>query len=324
MKWLLGVLVSTVLVGAFVPRSADAQPTARVFRIGILGNEDNPPWEGLRRGLRDLGYVHSRNITFESRWSQGFPERLPALARELVASKPDVIVVSGSQAARAAKDATKTIPIVMALSQYPERQGLVESLARPGGNLTGLSTIAPQLMAKKLELLKEIAPQVSQVAVLWNPISPSEQLQVRDLTDAAAAAGVTIRSIEVRDPDVLPAALADATSSRVQGLMIIGNPITFKGRQLIADFARRNQLPSVYEEQLFVEAGGLMSYGPRFDDLFRRAAMYVDKILKGVKPAELPVEQPTKFELTLNQTTARTLGLTIPPSVLLRADRVIE
>ena len=323
-RWLLGIWFPTVLMAALVSSSADAQPTARVFRMGILGNEDNPPWEGLRQGLRDLGYVDGRNITFEWRWSQGFPDRLPALARELVALKPDVIVVSGSQAARAAKDATKTIPIVMALSQYPERQGLVESLARPGGNLTGLSTIAPQLMAKKLELLKEVAPQVSEVAVLWNPTSPSEHLQVRDLIDKAAAAGVTIQSIEARNPDVLPAALAYAISRRGQALMVIGNPVTFKGRQLIADFARRNHLPSVFEEQLFVEAGGLMSYGPRYDDLFRRAATYVDRILKGAKPAELPVEQPIKFELSLNQTTARTLGLTIPPSVLLRADRVIE
>jgi putative ABC transport system substrate-binding protein len=307
-----------------LPLAAHAQSVAKVHRVGILGNEDNPPWEGLRQGLRDLGYVDGGNVTYEWRWSQGSPDRLPALARELVALKPEVIVVSGSQAARAAKDATSTIPIVMALSQHPEKLGLVESLARPGGNVTGLSTIAPQLMAKKLELLKEVAPQVSRVAVLWNSTSLSERLQVGELMDAASVAGVTILSIEARGPDDLPAALADAISRRVQALIVVGNPVTFKGRQLIADFVRRNQLPSVFEEQLFVEAGGLMSYGPSFEDLFRRAAVYVDRIFKGAKPADLPVEQPTRFELVINRNTAAGLGISVPPSVLLRADRVIE
>jgi putative tryptophan/tyrosine transport system substrate-binding protein len=314
-----------VLYGLLVlPPAAHAQPAAKIQRVGILGNEDNPPWEGLRQGLRDLGYVEGRNITFEWRWSQGFPDRLPALARELVALKPDVIVVSGTQAARAAKDATKTVPIVMALSQHPERLGLVDSLARPGGNITGLSTIAPQLMAKKLELLKEVAPQISRVGVLWNPSSPAEHLQFRDLMNAASAVGVAIQSIEARDPDDLSAALADALSRRVQAVMVVGNPITFRGRHLIADFTRRNQLPSVFEEQLFVEAGGLMSYGPSFEDLFRRAAIYVDRILKGATPADLPVEQPIRFTLFINRKTATSLGLTFPPSVLLRADRVID
>jgi ABC-type uncharacterized transport system substrate-binding protein len=306
------------------PSTALVQPPAKVPRVGILGNEDTPPWEGLRQGLRDLGYIEGHNITFERRWSGGFPDRLPALARELVALQPDVIVVSGSQAALAARDATKSIPIVMALSQHPDKLGLVASLARPGGNITGLSTIAPQLMAKKLELLREVAPQVSRVAVLWNPTSPSENLQVRDLMDAASAAGVTIQSIEARSPDELPAALANAISSRVQALIVVGNPVTFRGRRLIADFTRTNRLPSVFEEQLFVEAGGLASYGPNFEDLFRRAAGYVDKILKGAKPAALPVEQPTRLELVINRNTAAGLGITIAPSVLLRAERVIE
>jgi putative ABC transport system substrate-binding protein len=306
------------------PVVAHAQATAKVYRIGVLGNEDNPPWEGLRQGLRDLGYVDGRNITFEWRWSGGFTDRLPALARELVALKPDVIVVSGSQAALAAREATKSIPIVMALSQHPEKLGLVESLARPGGNITGLSTIAPQLMAKKLELLKEVAPHVSRVAVLWNPSSPSEQLQFRDLMDAASGAGVTIQSIAARSPEDLPAALAEIASQRAHAMLAVGNPITFKGRHLVADFARSHRLPSVFEEQLFVEAGGLVSYGPNFVDLFRRAAGYVDRILKGTRPADLPVEQPIKFELVINRKTAASLGLAIPPSVLLRADRVIE
>lgn len=316
----LAVLCGLVLS----PPAAHAQAAAKLHRIGALGNEDNPPWEGLRQGLRDLGYVDGRNMTFEWRWSGGFTDRLPALARELVALKPDVIVVSGTQSALAARDATKTIPIVMALSQHPDQLGLVESLSRPGGNITGLSTIAPQLMAKKLELLKEVAPRVSRIAVLWNSTSPSEHLQFRDLMDAASAAGVTIQSIEARSPDDLPAALAEVASRRAQALLVVGNPITFKGRQLIADFTRENRLPSVFEEQLFVEAGGLMSYGPSYEDLFRRAAIYVDKILKGARPADLPVEQPIRFKLVINRNSATSLGLTIPASVLLRADQVIE
>ena len=315
---------ASALLCCVLPLAARAQKAAKPYRLGILGNQDNPPWEGFRQGLRDLGYIDGRNIRFEWRWSQGFPDRLPALARELVALKPDVIVVSGSQAALAAQDATKTIPIVMAISQHPEKLGLVESLARPGGNVTGLSTIAPQLMAKKLELLREVAPQVSRVAVLWNPASPSEHLQIRDLMVAASAAGVEIQSIEVRKPDELPAAFAVVASNRAQALLVVGNPVTFKGRQLIADFGRRNRLPSVFEEQLFVDAGGLMSYGPGFGDLFRRAAAYVDRILKGARPADLPVEQPIRFELFINRKTATSLGLTIPSSVLLRADQVID
>lgn len=306
------------------PIAAFAQPPTKMLRVGILGNEDNPPWEGLRKGLRDLGYIEGRNITFERRWSGGFTDRLPVLARELVVLKPDVIVVSGTQAALAARDATKSIPIVMALAQYPDRLGLVESLARPGGNITGMSTIAPQLMAKKLELLREFAPQASRVAVLWNPVSPSEQMQFRDLMTAATDAGVTIQSVEARDPEQMTSALAEVTSRRAQSLMAIGNPITFHKRQLIADFALREHLPSVFEERLFVDAGGMVSYGPNFEDLFRRTATYLDKIFRGAKPADLPVEQPTKFELVINRRTALAIGLKVPPSMALRADQIID
>jgi putative tryptophan/tyrosine transport system substrate-binding protein len=318
-------LLFAVAGGVFgSPFATFAQPLKKTPRIGVLGNEDTPPWEGLRQGLRDLGYFDGRNVRFEWRWSQGSPDRLPALARELVALKPDVIVVSGSQAALAARDATKSIPIVMALSQHPEQLGLVESLARPGGNVTGLSTIAPQLMAKKLELLKDVAPNVSGVAFLWNPASPSENLQFRDLMNAAPAASVTIQSIEARVPDELPVALAEVASRRARAMMVVGNPITFRSRQLIADFALSNKLPSMFEERLFVEAGGMMSYGPNFEDLFRRAATYVDRILRGTRPADLPVEQPVKFELVINRRTALAIGLTIPPSMTLRADQVID
>lgn len=253
-----------LLVALVVPPPVRAQPVTRVHRVAILGNDDNPPWEGLRKGLRERGYVDGRNIVLEWRWSQGLPDRLPALARELAARKPDVIVVPGTQAALAARDVTKSIPIVMALSQYPEKLGLVESLARPGGNVTGLSTIAPQLMAKKLELLREFAPQAARVVVLWNPASPSEQLQIRDLMTAAATAGMPVESIGAKNSGELASALQEAIARRAHALVVVGNPVNFNGRQSIADFARIHRLPAVFEEQLFVEAGGLVSYGPNF------------------------------------------------------------
>jgi putative ABC transport system substrate-binding protein len=304
--------------------AAEAQQARKVYRIAVLGNENNPPWEGFRQGLRDLGYVEGRNVTMEWRWSEGKPDRFPGLATEVVALKPDVIVASGTQATRAAKRATSAIPIVMTTSSYPDKIGLVDSLSRPGGNVTGLSNIGPELSGKKLELLKEIAPKVSRVAVLFNPASEVEPLTVRELAAAAPAVGIEIQSAEVRSPDDFSAAFAALSPSRVHALLALGNPINFRGRQLIADFALKNRLPSIYDERLFVEAGGLMSYAPSFTDAFRRAATYVDKILKGAKPADLPIEQPTKLELVINLKTAKVLGLAISPSLLQRADHVIE
>jgi putative ABC transport system substrate-binding protein len=319
------VLVLTLALALLAaPLAAEAQQAGKVYRIGVLGNENNPPWDGLRQGLRELGYVDGRNVSMEWRWSEGRTDRFPGLAMELVALKPDVIVASGTQAARAAKQATSTIPIVMTTSSYPDRIGLVDSLSRPGGNITGLSNVGPELSGKKLELLKEIAPKASRVAILWNPASEVEPLVVRDLMTAAPALGVELQSVEVRSPDDFSAAFATLSASRVHALLALGNPINFRGRQLIADFALRNRLPSIYDERLFVDAGGLMSYAPSFTDSFRRAATYVDKILKGAKPADLPVEQPTKFELVINAKTAKALSLTIPPSVLARADEVIQ
>ena len=319
---LTAILALALLPAA--PLIANAQPAAKVYRIGVLGNENAPPWEGLRQGLRDLGYVDGRNVTMEWRWSEGRTDRFPSLAIELVGLKVDVIIASGTQAVRAAKQATSTIPIVMTVSTYPEKIGLVESLARPGGNVTGLSNVAPELVGKRFQLLKEIAPRVSRVAVLWNPASPVEPIGFREMLAAARAAGVEILSVEVRTPDDFPAAFAAVASSGAHALMAHGNPVNFKNRDLIAAFALRNRLPSIYEERLFAEAGGLLSYAPSFTDMFRRAATYVDKILKGAKPADLPVEQPTKFELVINLKTAKALGFTIPPSVLLRTDVFIE
>jgi len=318
----LTVVLALGLLAA--PLTAEAQQAMKVYRIGILGNENNPPWDGFRQGLLDLGYVDGRNLSMEWRWSEGKPDRFPALAMELVALRPDVIVASGTQAVRAAMEATSAIPIVMTTSSYPEKIGLVKSLSRPGGNVTGLSNVGPELSGKKLELLKEIAPKVSRVAVFWNPASTVEPLALQELLTAARAVSVEIQSVEVRSPDDFSAAFAAVSSSRVHALLAFGNPINFRGRQLISDFALRNRLPSIYDERLFVDAGGLMSYAPSFIDSFRRAATYVDKILKGTKPADLPVEQPTKFELVINLKTAKALGLTIPPSVLGRADQIIE
>lgn len=307
-----------------VPLPGHAQVDAKLRRIGILGNEDTPLWASFRKGMRKLGYVEGRNLVFASRWSQGRTDRLPALATELVAQRPEVIVASGTQAIRAAKQATATIPIVMAVSAYPDKIGLVESLAHPGGNVTGLSNLAPELHAKRLELLKEIAPRVSRLALIWNPASPVEPYGYQQLRAAAKTVGIEIQSVEVRGPDDLSAAFSTIASLSSDALQAHSNPINFKARQRIADFASTNKVPSIFGARLFVEAGGLMSYAPSFDDLFRRAAVYVDKILKGAHPADLPVEQPVKFELVINLKTAKTLGLTIPQSILLRADRVIE
>jgi putative ABC transport system substrate-binding protein len=313
-------------VGALLtaPLATRAQPAGKVPRIGILGSQNTPHWEGLRQGLRELGYVEGRTVMIEWRWSEGFTDRFPALAIELVQLRVDVIVASGVQAIRAAKQATSTIPIVMAVSAYPDKVGLVESLARPGGNVTGLSSIGPELGAKRLALLKEIAPTVSRVAYLWNPANPVEEFAFRDVLAVAPVAGVKIESIEVRTPDDFPAAFSAVASNRADALLAVASPVNFQGRQLIVDFALQHRLPSIYEERLFVQAGGLMSYATSFAGLFHRAASYVDKILKGTRPGDLPVEQATKFELVLNLKTAKKLGLNISRDFLARVDELIQ
>ncbi len=252
--------------------STDAQTGARAFRIGTLGNERTPVWEGFHQGLRELGYVEGRNISIESRWSDGSPDRLPALARELAALKLDVIVASSTQAIRAAEDATTVIPVVMVLASFPDKVGLIESLARPGGNVTGLSTLGPQLMAKRVELLKEIVPKASRVALLFDPANPVESLAMRELMAATEAAGIKVLTFAARTPEEVVTSLAAAASSGADALWAFGNPANFKGRQLIADAARKNRLPSMFDEGIFVEAGGLVAYGPSYYDQFRRAA----------------------------------------------------
>jgi len=312
------------------PLAAEGQQAAKVARIGFLAvNLASAPHlpEAFRQGLRDLGYVEDRNVVLEYRSAEGKSERLPVLAAELVALKVDVIVVGGTPQALAAKQETKTLPIVFAGAGDPVTSGLVTNLARPGGNITGLSSVAPDLVGKRLELLKQAIPGVSQVAVLWEPGEVGKRTEkdmMREAEVAAQALGVRLQVVEARGPADFDRAFSDMTSARAGALTVLGSARFFNERRRLAGLAAKNRLPAVYVSRDFVDAGGLMSYGPNAADLFRRAATYVDKILKGAKPGDLPVEQPTKFDLVINLKTAKALGLTIPQSLLARADEVIQ
>ena len=314
-----------------MPLAAEAQQAAKVARIGFLTGTSlsvspNLP-AAFRQGLRDLGYVEGRNLVIEYRDAEGKFERFPALAAELVALKVDVLVAANSLAALAAKQATRTLPIVFAFAVDPVTDGLVTSLARPGGNVTGLSTLLAELVGKRLELLKQAVPGVSRVAVLWQPGAQGERTE-KDLQKeaevAARALGVRVQFVEARGPDDFDRAFSEMTRARAGALTVLGGAMFIIAQRRLVDLAAKNRLPAVYGLREYVDAGGLMSYGPNNVDLFRRAATYVDKILKGAKPADLPVEQPTKFELVINLKTAKALGLTIPPSLLTRADEVIQ
>jgi putative ABC transport system substrate-binding protein len=311
------------------PLAAKAQPAAKVARIGYLaGSLAAFPQlrEAFIQGLRDLGYVEGRNLVIEYRSPEGKPERLPALAAELVALKVDVIVAAGTPQPLAAKQATRTIPIVFAGASDPVASGLVTSLARPGGNVTGLSLLLPELVGKTLEQLKQAIPGVNRVAVLWQP-GLGERTE-KDLLKGAEAAGralgVRLQFVEARGPADFDRAFSDMTKARADALTVLGSNMFLIERRRLVALAAKNRLPAVYPLREWVDVGGLMAYGANLADLFRRAATYVDKILKGAKPADLPVEQPTKFELVINLKTAKALGLTIPPSLLQRADEVIQ
>jgi ABC-type uncharacterized transport system substrate-binding protein len=322
-------LAGTGAVLLAAPLAAEAQQAAKAPRIGWLG--DKPAAgprlrEAFLQGLRDLGYVEGRNLVMEYRFAEGKPERLPALAAELVALKVDVIMAPGTPAALAAKQATRTTPIVFVAAD-PVTSGLVTSLARPGGNLTGLSAFAPELVGKCLEQLKQAVPGVTRVAVLWQPGGLGERTEkdmLKEAEVAARALGVRLQVLEARGPADFDRAFSDMTRARTGALTVLGSTMFTNERRRLVDLAAKHRLPAVYPWKEFVDAGGLMSYGPNVADLYRRAATYVDKILKGTKPADLPVEQPTKFELVINLKTAKALGLTIPPSLLGRADEVIE
>jgi putative ABC transport system substrate-binding protein len=324
-------LAGTVTLLA-APRTAAAQPAGKICRIGYLQTAPRGSTvhmlRALEDGLRELGYVPGANVMIEYRFADGRAERLPELAAELVRLNPDVILTPLNPVTAAVKQVTATIPIVTLLAASPVEEGLIGSLARPGGNVTGLTfDVGPEVGGKRLQLLKELAPRVSRVTVLWNPsFGAGSRLDaiVRLLRDAAAKLGVALQFTEVRSAGDLDGAFAAILRERADGLLLVSDPLMFALRSRIADFAVRNKLPSSYSLVEYAKAGGLMSYGPSMPDLYRRAARYVDRILKGAKPADLPVEQPTKFELVVNLGTAKALGLTIPPALLARADEVIE
>ena len=322
--------LSAVTAGLAAPLAAEAQQAAKVARIGYLVTNlaVNPHLhEAFRQGLRDLGYVEGRNLVIEYRDAEGKIDRLPALAAELVALKLDVIVAPGTPQALAAKQATTTIPIVFTAASDPVPDGLVTSLARPGGNVTGLATISPELVGKGLEQIKRAVPEVTRLAVLWQPGALGERTNKDMLKEAdtvARSLRVRLQFVEARAPADFDKAFSDATRVGAGALAVLPSSMFLSERRRLADLAAKNRLPAAYPQREFVHAGGLMSYGPNVADLFRRAAIYVDKILKGAKPADLPIEQPTKFELVINLKTAKALGLTLPPSLIGRADEVIE
>ena len=324
---LLVLLAVAVFLG---PLAGEAQHAATIPRIGLLfpTSLSDPRTvrflEAFRQGLRELGYAERQNIALDSRFAEGKWDQLPGLAAELVRGKVDVIVTYTTPATRAAKQATGTIPIVVAAVIDPVGAGLVASLARPGGNITGLSQMVPDLIGKQLEVLKEVSPKISRVALLTNPANPAHALAIRDAKVAAESLGVQLQLLEARGPGEIESAFAAMTAERASAVIVLVDSMLIDHRTRIADLAARRRLPTVSATMETVAAGGLMAYGPSVRDMFRRAAAYVDKILKGAKPAELPIEQPTTFELVINLRTARALGLTIPQSVLLRADQVIE
>jgi len=316
----------TVVSGSILaaPLAVEGQPTGKVPRIGLLSAfspSDTALWhQAFRLGLHDLGWVEGKNISIEYRYAEGRHDRLPDLAAELVRLRVDIIVATAGSDARAAKNATGAIPIVVASAASE----LVESLARPGGNITGLSQMAPDLAGKRLELLKEIVPKLSRVAVLWNPEGRGSMVTWQEIQLPVRQLGLQLHSLEVRSTDDFEMAFRDATRSGAGALVILPDPVFVTNLKRLADLAAKSRLPSIFHLREFVNSGGLVAYGADRSDLFRRAAKYVDKILKGSKPGEIPIEQATKFELIINLKTAKALGLTIPQSLLLRADQVIE
>jgi putative ABC transport system substrate-binding protein len=307
--------------------SAQAQQPAKIARIGfLLGSSPGPDprIEGFRQGLRELGYVEGKNIAIEWRYAEGKEELVPTLAAELVQLNVEIIVTGGTNVTRAAKNATKTISIVMASDADPVGNGFVASLARPGGNVTGLVNLLAGLSGKRLELLKEAIPGILRVSILWNPENPSSVSGFKETQEAARTLAMQLQSLKVRSADDFAGAIQAATKAKARALTVVSDSLMFSNRRRLLELASKNKLPTMHTQSLWVDAGALMSYGTNFPDLYRRAAIYVDKILKGAKPAELPVEQPMKFELVINLKTAKQIGLTIPPNVLARADKVIR
>ena len=318
-------LCSMLLANSFL---AEAQQPAKIARIAFLGATQasaiTARIDGFRKSLRELGYVEGQNIFIEYRWADGRAERLPDLAAELVSLRPDVIVTGSPQGAVAANKATTTIPIIFVGIGDPVGLGIVATLARPGGNVTGLTNFVVDLSGKRLELLKETVPKLSAIAVFWNPLNPGNRPALKETEVAAQSYGIKSLALEVRSPKDFEGAFQVAASGRVQALIPLPDPLMTAQFKRISDFETKSRLPTMYSSSEFVEAGGLMSYAPDYLTMYRRGATYVDKILKGVKPADIPVEQPMKLELAINLKAAKQIGLTIPPNVLVRADRVIR
>ena len=320
-------VLTTLAVGlAVAPLRGRAQQPAKNPRVGVIGERtaSDSFVVAFRQALRELGYVEGQNIVVEFRSTNGLLDRVPDIARELVRVPVDVLVVGGGVSAQHAKAVTATVPIVFATVGDPVGIGLVASLSRPGGNATGMSNLQSELGAKQLELLKEVAPRTARVAVLYNPGSPISTAVVRDAHNAAGRAGIELLLVDVRHPDELATALSTLMGKRADALLALSDPVFGSQLTKIAQAASRLRLPAIYSRREFAAAGGLLAYGPNFEDNYRNAAVYVDRILKGAKPAELPVQQPTRLELTVNRRTATALGLAIPQSVLLRADEVIQ
>jgi putative ABC transport system substrate-binding protein len=321
----LVALAATVLAA---PLAGKAQQAGKVYRVGYLGNSSaslEPDLvEALRQGLRNLSYVENQNIIIEYRWAEGRYDRFPSLVADLIQHQVDVIVTAGTPGTLAAKQATRTIPIVMAVSGDAVGAGLVDSLARPGANVTGLTTMVAELEGKRLELLKEILPRLSRVVLLGNPANPLTAIIFNQARTAARVLHVTLERVDIRAVDEFENAFATIAKARPDAIIIVADRFFLAERERIVGFTARQRLPAMYPYREFVTLGGLMSYSPDYAESFRRAALYVDKILKGAKPADLPVEQPTRFELVINMKIAKTLGVKIPNSILMRADKVIE
>ena len=319
------LLILATLILAPVYLAHAQKETAR--RIGVLylgAPHSNPNFDVFVQGLRELGYIDGKNIVIDYRYAEGKEDRLPELATELVRLKVDAIFTAGTPALFALKRATKTIPIVFFSTSDPIGTGVVASLAHPGGNITGMSGLASDLWPKRLELLKEIFPKLSRVAMLWNKNNDGMALEARATQEVAEPLGVALQDRGVKDPNELEVVFAVMTKDRPDAFLALMDPVLNSYRKRILDFLAKNRLPAIFENKEWVEAGGLISYGPSYPELFRRAAVQMDKILKGTKPADIPVEQPTKFELVINLNTAKQIGVTIPPNVLVRADKVIK
>ena len=326
----LAVIVALAVSALFGPLAADAQQSEKVYRIGLLdysapnNASRQATWNAFRQQMRALGYVEGRNVRFEPRWAQDDSDRLPKLAAELVGLEVDVIVSSGTNASIAAKRATSTIPIVTAAGSDPVALGLVGSLRQPGGNVTGMTSIASELAGKRLELLRLVVPRASRVAILWEERNPAARLAMQETEAAARALGLTLKSVPVQSSADFDDAFSSLVRDRSAALSITTSPIFIPHHKRLAELAMKHRLPTVVGYREWVEAGFLLGYSTDYHDRFRRAATFVDKILKGAKPGDLPMEQPTKFELVINMKTAKALGLTIPQSLLLRADEVIQ